>query len=117
MSAAGGRHEEHGMRVWKDGSRFLASVAITTLRDETGEMAGLSEFSHDLSESNNSDTRYQALLDAAPMQAERVFGYHREELLGEKVDHFGGHRGAVDLLMLWPMRWRCGIQLSGRVNE
>jgi len=68
MSAASGRHEEHSTRVWKDGSRFLASVAITTLRDEAGEMVGLSEFSHNPSERNNSDTRFQALLDAAPMQ-------------------------------------------------
>src|ERR1700726_4268987 len=33
LTAASGRHEEQGMRVRKDGSRFLASVTFAALRD------------------------------------------------------------------------------------
>jgi PAS domain S-box-containing protein len=35
-----GRFEEESWRVRKDGSRFLADVVITALRDETGKLRG-----------------------------------------------------------------------------
>ena len=38
MTAASGRHEEQGMRVRKDGSRFLASVTFAALRDPAGNL-------------------------------------------------------------------------------
>jgi PAS domain S-box-containing protein len=101
ITAANGRHEERGMRVRKDGSRFLASVNITALRDAAGNLRGFSEFSHDLSESKESGAKYQGLLEAAPdamvvvnqageivllnLQAEKQFGYRRDELVGQKV--------------------------------
>jgi PAS domain S-box-containing protein len=101
MTEAGGRYEEQGMRVRKDGSQFLASVTITALRDPAGALRGFSEFSHDLSESKESGAKYRGLLEAAPdamvvvnqageivllnLQAEKQFGYHRDELLGQPV--------------------------------
>jgi PAS domain S-box-containing protein len=101
ITAASGRHEEQGMRVRKDGSRFLASVTFAALRDLAGNLRGFSEFSHDLSESKESAAKYRGLLEAAPdamvvvnqrgeivllnLQAEKQFGYRRDELLGQKV--------------------------------
>jgi len=101
VTAATGRHEEQGMRVRKDGSLFFASVTLTALRDPDGKLRGFSEFSHDLSKSRESEARYRGLLEAAPdamvvvnqggeivllnVQAEKQFGYHRDELLGQKV--------------------------------
>src|SRR5678816_4277018 len=35
-----GRFQEEGWRVRKDGERFWASVTVTALRDETGELKG-----------------------------------------------------------------------------
>ena len=101
MNAASGRHEEQGMCVRKDGSRFLASLTFTTLRDPAGKLRGFSEISRDLSESRESGAKYRGLLEAAPdamvvvnqageivllnLQAEKRFGYHRDELLGQKM--------------------------------
>jgi diguanylate cyclase (GGDEF)-like protein/PAS domain S-box-containing protein len=101
ITAASGRHEEQGMRARKDGSQFLARVTFTALRDPAGNLRGFSEFSHDLSESKESEAKYRGLLEAAPdamvvvdergeiallnVQAERQFGYRRDELVGQKV--------------------------------
>ena len=100
-TAASGRLEEQGMRVRKDGSRFLANLTFTAMRDPAGNLQGFSEFSHDLSESKESWAKYRGLLEAAPdamvvvnpdgeivllnLQAENQFGYHRDELIGQKV--------------------------------
>lgn len=101
LTAASGRHEEQALRVRKDGSRFLASITFTALRDHDGNLRGFSEFSHDLTKSRESDAKYRGLLEAAPdamvvvdqdgqivllnVQAEKQFGYHRNELVGQQV--------------------------------
>jgi PAS domain S-box-containing protein len=100
-TATHGRREEEGIRVRKDGSRFLASVALTALLDPDGTLRGFSVISRDLSESKESEARYRGLLEAAPdamvvvnrsgnivllnIQAEKKFGYHRDELVGQPV--------------------------------
>ena len=138
MTAASGRHEERGMRVRKDGSRFLASVTFTALRDAAGNLRGFSEFSHDLSESKESGAKYRGLLEAAPdamvvvnqsggivllnAQAEKQFGYLRDELLGQQVTNIipegfaerliaDGTRSAADALA---QQIGTGIELYGR---
>src|ERR1700723_3119967 len=101
ITATNGRHEFQGMRVRKDGSRFLASIIFIALRDRAGNLRGFSEISRDLSESKESETKYRGLLEAAPdamvvvnqsgeivllnVQAEKQFGYRRDELIGQKV--------------------------------
>src|ERR1700728_758110 len=101
ITATNGRHEFQGMRVRKDGSRFLASIVFIALRDPAGNLRGFSEISRDLSESKESASRYRGLLEAAPdamvvvneggeivllnVQAEKQFGYRRDELIGQKV--------------------------------
>src|ERR1700719_3004544 len=101
MATASGRHEYEGMRVREDGSRFLASIVVVAMRDPAGNLRGFSEISRDLSESKESGAKYRGLLEAAPdamvvvnqsgeivllnLQAEKQFGYHRDELVGQKV--------------------------------
>jgi PAS domain S-box-containing protein len=101
ITAMDGQHEEQSMRVRKDGTRFLASVTLAALRDPAGKLRGFSEITRDLSESKESGAKYRGLLEAAPdamvvvdqlgeivllnVQAEKQFGYRRDELLGQKV--------------------------------
>ena len=101
LAAANGRHEAVGMRVRKDGSRFLGNVVVTALRDGHGTLRGFSEICSDRTEHKRSEARYRGLLEAAPdglvvvnqtgkivllnARAEKQFGYRRDELLGQHV--------------------------------
>jgi PAS domain S-box-containing protein len=141
LTAANGRHEERGMRVRKDGSRFFANVTFTALRDSVGVLQGFSEFSHDLSEREESEARYRGLLEAAPdamvvvnesgaivllnVQAEKRFGYHRDELVGQQVRNIipagfaerliaDGTRSAAEALA---QQIGTGIELTGRRKD
>jgi PAS domain S-box-containing protein len=141
LTTVSGRHEEQGMRMRKDGSRFLANVVFTALRDVAGNLRGFSEFSHDLSESKESEARYRNLLEAAPdamvvvnmngemvllnVQAETQFGYSRDELVGQKVKNIiptgfaerliaDGNRSAAEALA---QEIGSGMELSGRRKD
>jgi PAS domain S-box-containing protein len=101
IAAARGEYEEQGMRVRNDGTRFLTRTAYTASRDPSGNLRGFSVISRDLTESTESGAKYRGLMEAAPdamvvvnqagaivllnVQAEKQFGYRRDELLGQKV--------------------------------
>jgi PAS domain S-box-containing protein len=129
------------MRARKDGSRFLASIVFTALRDPAGRLRGFSEISRDLSESKESGAKYRGLLEAAPdamvvvnqageivllnLQAEKQFGYHRDELVGQKLKNIIPE-GFVERLLADGLRSveealtqqiGTGIELSGRRKD
>jgi PAS domain S-box-containing protein len=101
MASEQGRVEVQQYRVRKDGTRFLANLVITALRDQAGKLIGYSEISRDMTERVMSEAKYRGLLEAAPdamvvvnqdgeivllnVQAEKQFGYRRDELLGQRV--------------------------------
>ena len=101
IAAANGEYEEQGLRLRKDGSRYLVRTAYSASRDRAGNLRGFSVISRDLSESVESGAKYRGLMEAAPdamvvvnqvgeivllnVQAEKQFGYRRDELLGQKV--------------------------------
>ena len=141
IALASGRHEEQSMRVRKDGSRFLANITCTALREPGGKLRGFSEVSRDLSESKESGAKYRGLLEAAPdamvvvnpageivllnVQAEKQFGYRRDELVGQKVKNIipegfaerliaDGTRTAAEALA---QQIGTGIELSGRRKD
>jgi PAS domain S-box-containing protein len=141
IATANGRHEEHGMRVRKDGSQFVASITYTALKDAAGKPRGFSEITRDLSETKESGAKFRGLLEAAPdamivvnergeialvnLQAEKQFGYHRDELLGKMVNSIvprgfaerlvaDGLRSAEDALA---QQIGTGIELTARRKD
>jgi len=48
IAATEGRFEEEGLRVRKDGARFLAEVVITALRGKAGDLRGFSQVTRDI---------------------------------------------------------------------
>src|ERR1700730_11390680 len=141
LTALSGRQEEQGVRVRKDGSRFLANITFTALRDRAANLKGFAEFSHDLSETKESGAKYRGLLEAAPdamvvvnqegeivllnVQAEKQFGYRGDELLGQKVKNIiprgfagrliaDGTRSAAEALA---QQIGTGIELNGRRKD
>ena len=101
IAAEDGRYEDQGLRVRKDGTQFLINTTFTPLRQTNGNLRGFSAISRDLSESTESGAKYRGLMEAAPdamvvvdqsgdivllnVQAEKQFGYRRDELLGQRV--------------------------------
>ena len=104
------RFEEEGLRVRKDGTRFLSEVVITALRDEAGNLRGFSQVTRDVTSRKEAEEALRAslrrmadlkaALDEAAIVATtdrhgkityvnekfcEVSGYYIEELLGQ--DH------------------------------
>jgi PAS domain S-box-containing protein len=52
-----GRLETEGWRVRKDGSRFWASVVLTAVKDEKGELLGFAKITRDLTERRAAEER------------------------------------------------------------
>jgi PAS domain S-box-containing protein len=141
VTTVNGRHEEEGVRVRKDGTRFLANVANIALLDPAGNLRGFCETSHDLSRNKESEAKYRGLLEAAPdamvvvnrtgeivllnLQAEKQFGYRRDELVGQQVKNIipegfaerliaDAQRSAADALA---QQIGTGIELTGRRKD
>src|SRR5215208_5320532 len=71
IAAADGSYEEEGIRVRKDGSHFWASVLITALRNEEGDLRGFAKVTRDITARKVAEererllTREQAALERA----------------------------------------------------
>jgi PAS domain S-box-containing protein len=97
-----GRSEDEGWRLRKDGSRFWASTVITALYGPEGGIQGFSKITRDMTDRKLAEEKFRALLESAPdalvivgkeggielvnSPAEALFGYRREELLGQPIE-------------------------------
>ncbi|AGZ44002.1 hybrid sensor histidine kinase/response regulator [Actinoplanes friuliensis] len=86
----------------RDGTTITVLLTLSPIVDATGAMTGVASISRDITERQRAETMFEGLLEAAPdaiigvvrdgtialinAQAERLFGYPREELLGRSVD-------------------------------
>ena len=89
-------------RLCKDGTPVTVSVAISPIMDTAGHVTGVASMSRDLSDRKLAETKLRWMLEVAPdailgvdasgsvelvnAQCERLFGYDREELLGQPVE-------------------------------
>src|SRR6266702_3213984 len=99
----GERVEEYeARRVRKDGTTVVVSLMVSPITDSAGKITGISTVTRDVTERQRAEARFRGLLEAAPdamvcvdqagqitlvnAQAERLFGYGREELIGQPVE-------------------------------
>src|SRR3954465_6359267 len=84
----------------KDGSHFPAEISLSSIDTEDGRL--VSAAIRDVSDRARAETKFRGLLEAAPdaivgvttdgrislvnAQTERLFGYHRDELVGQPVE-------------------------------
>ncbi len=90
------------VRVRKDGSRVHVEVSVSPIRDGIGKIVGASSIARDVTERIKAEQRFQQLVLAAPdamlivdehgtialvnEQTERLFGYRREDLVGQSIE-------------------------------
>jgi PAS domain S-box-containing protein len=141
VAAAEGRSEDEGWRVRKDGTKFWAEVVITPIYNDSATLTGFSKVTRDVSVRREAERKFKDLLEAAPdamvvvnqggeivllnLQAEKQFGYRRDELLGQKVKNIipegfaerliaDDLRSAEDALA---QQIGTGIELTGRRKD
>jgi PAS domain S-box-containing protein len=109
LARTAGSVEQEGWRQRKDGSRFWASVTLTALYDESGELTGFGKLTRNVTERRGAEealqrsrNMFEQLFENAPdavvvvdnrgmirkvnQQAEELFGYPRQEMLGKRVE-------------------------------
>ena len=127
-------------RLRKDGALIQVSVTVAPV-SEGGRVVGVCRVVRDITVDKRTEARFQALLEAAPdaivivgadgrivlvnAQTERLFGYERGELLGERVEilvperyrhgHGAHRRGYFGAPGTRPMG--AGLELYGRRRD
>ena len=98
----GGHEEREWTYVCKDGSHLKVNLVVTALRDDAEGITGFLGVALDVNERKVQEERFRSVVESAPngfvivnragkitlvnTQTERLFGYAREELVGQDVE-------------------------------
>jgi len=103
-SIARGDAVEHleTIRLKKDGTAINVSITSSPIRNVHGEVIGASKIARDITERTRAEARFRLAVESAPnamvmadndgkiilvnAQTEKLFGYHRDELIGLPVE-------------------------------
>ena len=132
-----GRREFEGWRVTKSGERFLSRITLTPIVGDDGSVTGFVKVLRDVTESARAESLFHGLLESAPdamvivgpdarivlvnRQAEALFGFERDELVGQEIEvlvptrfrrnHVGHRTGFLAAPQVRPMG--AGLELWG----
>jgi PAS domain S-box-containing protein len=99
-----GEHLQHyeGVRRRKDGRRVEISATVSPIYDLAGNPVGQAAVARDVTEQNRAEENFRVVLESAPdaivlvnadgeivlvnAQTEKLFGYAREEMLGQRLE-------------------------------
>jgi PAS domain S-box-containing protein len=134
------RHH-HTVRQTKDGRLIDVSLTVSPIRSASGEIIGASAVARDVTVEKRAEAKFRALLESAPdamvivnqageivlvnAPAERLFGYHRDELLGMPMETLvperlrgahGRHREGY-FAAARPRPMGAGLELYGRRKD
>jgi PAS domain S-box-containing protein len=94
--------QDQVQRRRRDGAVITVALTLSPITDQDGRVVGVASISRDISERQRAEAMFRGLLEAAPdamigvtsdgtitwlnAQAEELFGYSRQELLGQSID-------------------------------